>query len=258
MIDLEALDRIIEDSRRHLSDSLSIDLPEIETKTRQPLQDLPHSLPTCIDHTLLKPEARQDEIRRLCEEAVEHRFASVCVYPCRVRQCVDLLHGTGVKVCSVVGFPSGAVWSQTKAEEARHLVFLGASEIDMVINIGLLKDRAFQEVFIDIRGVVESADDACVKTIIETSLLSQEEKVLACLIAYAAGADFVKTSTGMAGGGATVGDVMLMRRVVGSAMGVKAAGGIRDTHTALSMIEAGANRIGASSGVEIVRGVRQG
>ncbi|MBC7243006.1 MAG: deoxyribose-phosphate aldolase [Anaerolineae bacterium] len=212
-----------------------------------------------IDHTLLKPEASRDQILELCREAVEHHFASVCVNPCWVRLCAEALRGSEVKVCTVIGFPLGATLSTVKAFEAEECIRQGAGEVDMVINIGALKSGDRQYVEGDIRAVVERAHalGALVKVIIETVLLTQEEKVLACRLSQAAGADFVKTSTGFAGGGATVEDVALMRQVVGDAMGVKAAGGIRTYADALRMIQAGANRLGTSAGVQIILGAQK-
>jgi len=212
-----------------------------------------------IDHTLLKPEASRDQILKLCREAVEHHFASVCVNPCWVRLCAEALRGSEVKVCTVIGFPLGATLSSVKAFEAEESIRQGAGEVDMVINIGALKSGDRQYVEDDIRAVVERthALGALVKVIIETVLLTQEEKVLACRLSQAAGADFVKTSTGFAGGGATVEDVALMRQVVGDAMGVKAAGGIRTYADALRMIQAGANRLGTSAGVQIIQGAQK-
>jgi deoxyribose-phosphate aldolase len=212
-----------------------------------------------IDHTLLKPEASRDQILKLCREAVEHHFASVCVNPCWVRLCAEALRGSEVKVCTVIGFPLGATLSTVKAFEAEESIRQGAGEVDMVINIGALKSGDRQYVEDDIRAVVERAHalGALVKVIIETVLLTQEEKVLACRLSQAAGADFVKTSTGFAGGGATVEDVALMRQVVGDAMGVKAAGGIRTYADALRMIQAGANRLGTSAGVQIIQGAQK-
>ncbi len=217
-------------------------------------------LARCIDHTLLKPEAAREHILRLCQEAMTHHFASVCVNPCWVSLCAEVLKGTDVRVCTVIGFPLGATLASVKAFEAEESIRLGAGEVDMVINIGALKSGEHQVVEDDIRAVVERAHarGALVKVILETVLLSQEEKVLACRLSQAAGADFVKTSTGSAGGGATVEDVALMREVVGNAMGVKAAGGIRTYADALRMIQAGATRLGTSAGVQIILGAQAG
>lgn len=207
-----------------------------------------------IDHTLLKPEATRDEIVALCEEARRYRFASVCINPAWVRTAAELLRGTGVKVCTVVGFPLGATTTLTKVTETRDALANGADEIDMVINIGALKNNQDDVVEADIREVVRAAGGRLVKTIFETALLSDDEVVRACLAAKRAGADFVKTSTGFGPGGATTHHVALMRRTVGPSMGVKASGGVRDLETARQMIEAGATRIGASASVKIVRG----
>ena len=207
-----------------------------------------------IDHTLLKPDATEDKIRRLCAEARQYHFASVCVNPTWVSLCRELLAGTEVAVCTVVGFPLGATLPEVKAYETERSIENGAREIDMVINIGRLKSKQYVQVEEDITAVVQVAHarGAIVKVIIEAALLTDEEKVEACVIAKAAGADYVKTSTGFGPGGATVEDVALMRRVVGADMGVKAAGGIRTQEQAKKMIAAGATRIGASAGVKIV------
>lgn len=208
-----------------------------------------------IDHTLLKPEATPAQIERLCQEAAQYRFASVCVNPTFVPLCVRLLHGTPVAVCTVIGFPLGATTTKTKIFEATQAVGNGAREVDMVLPIGRLKAGEYGEVADDIRQVAEAAHagGALLKVIIETSLLTDAEKVAACLLSARAGADFVKTSTGFSGGGATVEDVALMRRVVGPEVGVKASGGVRSLADARAMIAAGATRIGASAGVAIVR-----
>lgn len=208
-----------------------------------------------IDHTLLKPDATRDEILKVCEEGVRFGFASVCINPIWVRDAACALRGSGVKVCTVIGFPLGANEPDTKAYEARRAIFDGASELDMVINIGALKSGDHDLVSRDIRGVVQVAHEVgyICKVIIETALLTDDEKVSACLIAKEAGADFVKTSTGFSKGGATAADVALMRRAVGGQMGVKASGGVRDLKQAQEMIHAGATRIGASVGVKIIQ-----
>jgi deoxyribose-phosphate aldolase len=208
-----------------------------------------------IDHTLLKPEATEDDIRRLCEEAARYHFASVCVNPTWVRASACHLRGTNVPVCTVIGFPLGATLPDVKAYEARRVIFDGAREVDMVINIGALKSNDDCAVEHDIRSVVEVAHevDVTCKVIIETALLTDEEKVRASLAAKRAGADFVKTSTGFAKGGATVADVALMRQAVGSELGVKASGGVKGLEDARKMVEAGATRIGASVGVKIAQ-----
>ena len=208
-----------------------------------------------IDHTLLKPDATRDEILKICEEGVRYGFASVCINPIWVREASCALRGSGVKVCTVIGFPLGANAPDIKTYEARRAIFDGASELDMVINIGALKSGDHDLVSRDIRGVVDVAHEVgyICKVIIETALLTDDEKVSACLIAKEAGADFVKTSTGFSKGGATAADVALMRRVVGGEMGVKASGGVRDLKQAQEMIQAGATRIGASVGVKIIQ-----
>src|SRR5512138_1185505 len=214
------------------------------------------NLAKMIDHTLLKPDATQQEVAQLCFEARKYGFASVCVNPTWVSLCAELLKGSAAKVCTVIGFPLGATSSETKAFETETAIRQGATEIDMVINVGALKARDLDTVAQDIRGVVNAAHTrgAIVKVIIETVLLTDEEKTIASLISKEAGADFVKTSTGFAGGGATTHDVALMRKAVGPEMGVKASGGVRTFEDAESMIKAGATRIGASAGVKIIQG----
>ena len=208
-----------------------------------------------IDHTLLKPDATADKIAQLCFEARKYHFASVCVNPTNVKLCADLLRNSDVDVCTVIGFPLGATSTEVKAFETRNALENGATEIDMVINIGALKAGDHDLVARDIREVVKSAHaaNALVKVIIEAALLSDEEKIVACLLAKEAGADYVKTSTGFSSGGATVHDVALMRRAVGPNLGVKAAGGIHTHEDAEQMIAAGATRIGASAGVKIIQ-----
>lgn len=209
-----------------------------------------------IDHTILKPEATPKEVAALCEEAKKYDFASVCVNSCHVSLCSELLKGTDVKVCTVIGFPLGATTTETKRFEAEQAIKNGAQEIDMVINIGLLKSGNYDYVFNDVNQVVLAAkrSGAVCKVILETALLTDEEKVKACLICKNAGADFVKTSTGFSKGGATAGDVALMKYVVGSSVGVKASGGIRSREDADTMIASGADRIGASASVKILLG----
>ena len=207
-----------------------------------------------IDHTLLKPDASQEQIETLIEEAKKYDFASVCVNPTWVNFAAQALKATDVKVCTVIGFPLGANTPELKAFETSDAIQHGANEVDMVINIGALKSRNFDLVERDIRAVVEAAKGTLVKVIIETCLLTDDEKVKACQIAQKAGADFVKTSTGFSTGGATVADVALMRKTVGPDMGVKASGGARSYEDALAFIKAGATRIGASSGVAIMEG----
>ena len=212
-----------------------------------------------IDHTLLKPEATRHEVAQLCLEAKENIFASVCINPFYVPLAKQLLAGTPVAVCTVVGFPLGSTPAQVKAYETERAIREGATEIDMVINVGALKSGDVDVVETDIRAVVDkAAGHALVKVILETCLLNDDEKVEACMAARAAGADYVKTSTGFNKSGATIEDVMLMRRIVGGEMGVKASGGIRDEETVRKMIDAGASRIGASASVAIVRGASNG
>jgi len=208
-----------------------------------------------IDHTLLKPDATHAMVEQLCAEARKYHFASVCVNPTHVKLSAELLRGSDVKVCTVIGFPLGANTSEVKACEARNALENGASEIDMVIAIGALKAGNTELVGADIRAVVEAghAGKALVKVIIETALLTDEEKVTACLLAKEAGADFVKTSTGFSGGGANVHDIALMRKTVGPDMGVKASGGVRTHEDAVALVEAGATRIGASAGIKIIQ-----
>lgn len=210
-----------------------------------------------IDHTLLKADATEKQIIKLCNEAKEYDFASVCVNTCYVPLCAELLNGSDVKVCCVVGFPLGAMSSEAKAFETKWAVENGAEEVDMVINIGKLKDRDFDYVKRDIEAVVAAKGDAIVKVIIECCLLTDDEKVEVCKICKEAKADFVKTSTGFSTGGANVSDIALMRKTVGPEMGVKAAGGIHSYDEAMAMIEAGATRIGASAGIEIVTSEKQ-
>lgn len=207
-----------------------------------------------IDHTLLKPDAQIEQITKLCQEARDHSFFSVCVNTSYVKTCADLLRGSEVKVCCVVGFPLGAMDTVSKSFETKTAIANGAQEIDMVIQIGALKDHRLDYVRDDIKAVVQAAQGHTVKVIIETSLLSDEEKTLACKAALEAGAHFVKTSTGFGGGGATVTDVKLMKSVVGTHMEVKASGGIKDIQSAMALIEAGATRLGTSSGVALVQG----
>ncbi|MEK6189486.1 MAG: deoxyribose-phosphate aldolase [Carnobacterium alterfunditum] len=208
-----------------------------------------------IDHTLLKPEATEAQIKMLCEEAAEYDFMSVCINPTWVKKAAELLSGTDVKVCTVIGFPLGANTSEVKAFEAENAIQNGATEVDMVINIGALKGGNDALVQSDIESVVNvSKGRALSKVIIETALLTNEEKIRACELAKKAGADFVKTSTGFSTGGATLEDIKLMRAAVGPDMGVKASGGVRTTEDAKQFIEAGATRLGSSNGLAIVKG----
>lgn len=208
-----------------------------------------------IDHTILKPEATEAAVQKIIDEAKEYNFFSVCINPCWVAFASEKLADTDVAVCTVIGFPLGANTPEVKAYEAADAIKNGANEVDMVINIGALKSQQYDYVRQDIQGVVDAAKGkALVKVIIETALLTDEEKVKACELAKEAGADFVKTSTGFSTGGAKVADIRLMRETVGPDMGVKASGGVHNAEEALAMIEAGATRIGASTGVAIVSG----
>lgn len=240
-----AVKKIIDNGAERIAAGLGIDHQLIDS-----------SVARMIDHTLLKPEATPEEISKLCSEAMTYNFASVCINPCYVKMCNELLKGTQVKVCTVIGFPLGAATTEIKRAEAEQALQNGAQEIDMVINIGMLKQGDYDYVFNDINQVVLAGKkyNALCKVIIETALLTDEEKVKACLISKEAKADFVKTSTGFSKGGATAGDVALMKYVVGSTVGVKASGGIRTAEDAKLMIESGADRIGASASVKIVGG----
>ena len=210
------------------------------------------SLASLIDHTNLSPDAVRDDIKLLCNEAIQYDFASVCVNPVYVSYAKSILKDKNPKVCSVVGFPLGADTQEMKYAEARFLIFHGADEIDMVMNIAFLKERKVENIKHEIKKVVEAADGNCVKVIIEASLLGKYEKILAGSLIKECGANFVKTSTGFSSGGATIEDVRLIKKVVGDRVGVKASGGIKTKKEALAFIEAGANRIGTSRGVEIV------
>jgi len=209
-----------------------------------------------IDHTLLKPDARPEEIRALCEEARKYVFASVCINPCYVALCYEMLKNTEVKVCTVIGFPLGATTTEVKRFETEQAIYNGATEVDMVINVGQLQEGNYEYVTNDIKQVVNAAHNHGVlcKVILETALLTDEQKIKACVICKEVGADFVKTSTGFSKGGATVGDIALMKYVVGSGIGVKASGGIRSREDADAMIASGADRVGASASVKIVLG----
>jgi deoxyribose-phosphate aldolase len=242
----EAVKNIIDSGAERISTSIGIPEP------------VDCDIARMIDHTLLKPEATLDDIKKLCDEAKQYHFASVCVNPGFVKFCSDQLRNTDVKVCTVIGFPLGATTTETKRFEAHQAIENGAQELDMVINIGMLKSGKYDYVFNDIQQIVLEAKPkrVIVKVIIETCLLSDEEKVKACLLAKEAGADFVKTSTGFSKGGATAGDVALMRYVVGGSVGVKASGGIRSREDAELMIASGADRIGASASVKIVQNIK--
>jgi deoxyribose-phosphate aldolase len=220
----------------------------------------PAEIARLIDHTLLKADASREEIVKLCAEALKYNFASVCVNPWNVAQAAEILRGSPVKVCTVVGFPLGATLPEVKVFETQRAIHHGAQEIDMVINIGALKSELIGLVEADIRGVVEASHggEAICKVIIETCLLSTEEKIRAALAAKSADADFVKTSTGFSTGGATPEDVRLIRETIGAGTGIKAAGGVRTLEDLEKMVEAGATRIGASAGVKIVEQAREG
>lgn len=212
-------------------------------------------LASMIDHTVLKPEATRGEVEKLCREAVEYGFASVCINPYYVKMAAGLVSGSSVKVCTVIGFPLGANTTEVKTFEAVKAVEEGATEVDMVINVGALKDKDYEVVYNDIKSIVDSVKGkAIVKVILETCLLTDEEKIKACELCKEAGADFVKTSTGFSKGGATTQDIELMRKAVGPDMGVKASGGVRTYEDAAAMVEAGASRIGASASIKIVQG----
>ncbi|MDF2522290.1 MAG: deoxyribose-phosphate aldolase [Clostridia bacterium] len=215
------------------------------------------TLASYFDHTILKADAKEQDVEKLCKEAAEYSFASVCVNAANVKQAAELLKDSSVKVCTVVGFPLGATLPQVKAFEAQEAIKDGAAEVDMVINVGALKSGRLDLVEADIKAVAAACKGkALLKVIIETCLLTDEEKVTVCQLAKKAGADYVKTSTGFSTGGATAEDIRLMRKTVGADMGVKASGGIRDLETALKMIEAGASRIGASASVNIVNDMK--
>ena len=225
-----------------------------------PAMSTPAALAALVDHTLLKPEAGEEQVRAHIAEAIEFGFASVCLNPIWTPLCADLLAGTNVKACTVIGFPLGATLPAIKVFEVETAASLGADEVDMVLAVGQLRDGDYHLVYRDIAEVADAAHqhDLILKVILETGLLTDEQKIAACVIAQEAGADFVKTATGFSGGGATVPDVALMRRVVGPAMGVKAAGGIRTAEDALRMVAAGANRLGTSGGVRIMQELRSG
>lgn len=205
------------------------------------------SISTYIDYTNLRPDTSYSVIEKLCNEAITHRFAAVCIHPCWINKAASICQDSGVNVCTVIGFPHGANIPEVKAYEAAKAVEAGAQELDMVINIGFMKSGMYSQVQYEIADVVKAAQGRLVKVIIETCYLSEDEKRMACLLAQQAGAGYVKTSTGFGSSGATVEDISLMRSVVGDSMGVKASGGIRDLATALRMIEAGASRIGTST-----------
>ncbi len=237
--------------RRLKSDSVGV---EKTSKASAIRITTPSDLAQYIDHTLLKPDATSEQIRKLCEEARQHGFATVCVNSSNVRLAAELLRGSKVKAIAVVGFPLGAATPKAKAFETLEAIRNGAEEIDMVLNIGATKERDYKTVLNDILSVVNAAGEIPVKVILETSQLNEEEKIISCALSKAAGAAFVKTSTGFGGGGATVEDIKLMRRVVGPDLGVKASGGVKSYEDAINLINAGANRLGTSSSVAIVSG----
>jgi len=213
----------------------------------------PSDLVQYIEHTILKPEATPEQVIKLCDEAKQYKFKAVCINPVYTFEAKKQLKGTDVLIVTVIGFPLGSNLTKTKEEEAKDVIKAGANEVDMVMAVGLLKGKQYKLVYDDIRAVVKAAGSAPVKVIIENCLLEDSEKIVACLLAMRAGASYVKTSTGFSKSGATVEDIALMRATVGDALGVKAAGGIRDYQTAKAMIEAGANRIGCSASVEIIK-----
>lgn len=216
------------------------------------LVESPEKIAKMIDHTNLKPDATSEDIEKLCNEAKEYGFASVCVNPSNIKLCTDFLKNSDVNVCTVISFPLGANTSKMKFFETRDAIGFGASEVDMVMNIGALKSGLEDAVKEDIGGVVAAAEGNIVKVIIETALLTEEEKILACKLAKDAGADFIKTSTGFGYSGATVEDIVLIKKIVGSNMGIKASGSIKKIKTTFDMVKAGATRIGTSSGVNIM------
>lgn len=212
------------------------------------------NIASIIDHTILKPDTTKAQVEKVCNEAKEYNFASVCVNPYYVEYVAEQLKGSDVKITSVIGFPLGSTLPEVKAFEVKEAIKKGADELDMVINIGALKDKNYDLVKEDIKSVVDASGDKLVKVIIEACLLTDEEKEIACKLSKEVGADFVKTSTGFSTGGATIEDISLMRKTVGEELGVKASGGVRDVDTANKMIEAGATRIGASSSIAIAKG----
>ncbi|MBU3914396.1 deoxyribose-phosphate aldolase [bacterium] len=226
----------------------------VSKKLKDPKKEKDIRLADYIDHTILKPEATDADIEKICHEAIEHGFKAVCVNSSNVALAAKILKNQKPIPIAVVGFPLGAAISSSKAFETREAISAGAKEIDMVINLGALKAKDYKKVLIDIQAVVNAARPHPVKVIIETSSLNEDEKIVACSLSKAGGADFVKTSTGFAGGGANVSDIELMRRIVGEEMGIKASGGIKSREDAEKMISAGATRIGASASVEIVSG----
>lgn len=245
-------------SRRKADAKRIVDSGACRVSARPGAGEVSGDLARYIDHTLLKADATKDQLRSLCEDARKYAFASVCVNPSNVAFCYNLLRSSSVAVCTVIGFPLGATTPETKVHETREAVRNGASEIDMVINIGALKSRDYALVLDDIRGVVQAAGSNLVKVILETGGLTEHEKVIGCALSKSAGAHFVKTSTGFGPGGATVDDVRLMKAIVGAELEVKASGGVRSADDVRAMIDAGATRIGASASVAIVTGKASG
>lgn len=250
----ELIDKITKEVMSRL-EAKTKDQPEKPNKEAARQSVSKEELARFIDHTLLKPESSMEQFDTLCDEAVKYNFYSVCVNSNWIPYVTKKLRGTGTKICAVVGFPLGAMDSRSKAFESRNAIDAGANELDMVLNIGALKSKDYKLVEEDIRAVKRVCRNSTVlKVIIETSLLTDDEKIIACEICKKAEADFVKTSTGFNGGGATVSDITLMRRVVGPDMGVKASGGIRDFNQAVSLINAGANRLGCGSSIAVLTG----
>jgi len=252
---IEQISRLLEDADKIKSEARVIvgDNDFIPCIKRVRAPDNPRDIAAFIDHTILKPDASDESISKLCAEAREHRFVSVCVNPCRVSPASYLLKGSGVVISCVIGFPLGSDLTRVKAFETRLAVKDGAGEIDMVMNIGFLKSGRYRDCFLDMAAVVEAASDRPVKIILETCLLSEDEKMAACRLAAASGAAFVKTSTGFSTGGATTADVKLMKSIVPAGMGVKASGGIRTLAQFEQMISAGATRIGTSNSISIMK-----
>jgi len=256
----ELIDKITKEVMSRLEDKMKSQGASKQENTAKPLakpQFSPLELARYIDHTLLKPDAVASAFDQLCAEAINYKFYSVCVNSSWVPYVTKKLRGSGVKICAVVGFPLGAMDSRSKAFETRNAIDGGANEIDMVINVGALKSKDYKTVEEDIRAVKRACRaNTVLKVIIETGLLKDDEKIIACEIAKKADASFVKTSTGFSGGGATVPDILLMRRIVGTKMGVKASGGIRDFNQAVALINAGANRLGCGASVAVVSGAK--
>lgn len=253
----DLIDKITKEVMSRLNEKMkSQDISKkVITDQKSVIKMSPLELAGYIDHTLLKPESVQSQFEKLCDEAVKYKFMSVCVNSSWVPFVARKLRGSGIKICSVIGFPLGEMDSRSKAFEARSALESGADELDMVINIGALKSRNLKLVEEDIRAIKRACRRTTIlKVIIETGLLTEDEKILACEISKKVDADFVKTSTGFSGGGATVQDIVLMRRIVGSKMGVKASGGIKDYNSAIELINAGANRLGCGASVAIVTG----